>query len=194
MRLRAHAALAAATLILIPIAARADHIQVDYNHHADFHKYHTYCWKSVRVSNPLDEARIKRAVNQQLQKHGWEEDAQNCAVTVMATDTVHNEKQAETYYDGLGGGWGMGWGWGGWGWGPGWFWGPGDEMGNATTTTRNVPRMDLMVDLFSTRSKQLLWRGVLHGTLTNNAQTNRQHIYGAVAHMFNKFPPKTEKG
>lgn len=168
-------------LFSLSAIAHGDNARVDYNHHADFKAFHSYCWKNISVSNPLNEHRIRRAVDQELQKRGWREDNTNCQVAVMATDKVHTEKQAETYYDGLGGGWG----WGGWGWGPD------GGFGTSTTQERDVQQNRLVVDLFDTKNKSLVWRGVLHQTLTRNGQTNRNHTYAGIHYMFRDFPPKS---
>ncbi|MFP5206278.1 MAG: DUF4136 domain-containing protein [Acidobacteriota bacterium] len=165
----------------------ADSIKIDYNHHASFSNYHTYSWGTVHVSNQLDVDRIRHAVNADLQHAGWKEVPSGGQVTVMATDNIHNEKEAETYYTGMGGGWGMGWGWGGWGMGPG------GGLGEETTNVTDVRSAHLVIDLFGSHSKQLLWRGVSRAELSNKPSVNREHLYVDIDHMFKKFPPESTK-
>lgn len=163
----------------------ADEIKVDFNHHANFANYHTYSWGTVHVSDQFNAGRIRNAVDMALQKDGWTKVASGGQVTIMATDNIHSEQEAETYYTGMGGGWGGGWGWGGWGWGS--MGGLDDE---STTTTSTVRMAHVVVDLFETSSKNLLWRGVSRGELSNNSNDNRKRLFEDINHMFKNFPPK----
>ena len=71
------------------------------------------------------------------------------------------------------------WGTGGWRFGGG--------MGSITPDVSTVGT--LVVDLYSTNSKQLAWRGTGQGTLNqSNAEKNRQLVDKAVAKMFKKYP------
>lgn len=186
MKLRfAATALMCAVCSFVSASAFADSVKVDYNHHASFASFHTYSWGSVKVSNELNADRIKRSVDSFLQKAGWKQVASGGQVTIMATDNIHNEQEAETYYNGMGGGWGMGWGWGGWGM-------PGGGFGDETTTTTNVRTAHVVVDIFESGNKSLLWRGVSRGELSNNSDTNRNRLHGDIQHMFRYFPPKTK--
>lgn len=173
----------AALLVASPLAF-ANKVDVDYNHHVDFSQFHTYSWNRVDVTNALNSSRIKRAVNYELQKRGWKEVPSGGQITLNATDHAHNEKEAESYYNGMGDGWGMGWGWGGWGWGPG------GGFGDETTTTTDVRLSHLVLDMFDTQTKKLVWRGVSHGELSGNSNRNRGQLYEDLHVMFRYFPPK----
>ncbi len=186
-----------ATLLLSPAFGFADQVGIDYNHQTNFAAYHTYSWGTVKVSDQLDANRIKRAVDDMLQKDGWQMVPSGGQVTLMATDNIHSEKEAETYYsnmgdgmgDGMGMGMGMGWG-GGWGWDG---WGGGDGgFGDATTTTTTIQTAHMVIDLFDTKSKHLLWRGVSRGELSGKPEENRKRIYEDIDHMFKEFPPKAK--
>ncbi len=186
MKLRpALAAAGLAALLLFATTGFADNVKTDYNHQIDFSQYHTYSWGTVQVSNQLNAERIKRAINILLKARGWQEVPSGGQVTIMAKDNIHNEQEAETYYNGMGDGWGMGWGWGGWGWGPG---GGFDE--GTTTTTTNVRVGHLVIDLFDNHSRHLLWRGVSRGELSGNPSANRKRLYADIHRMFDQFPPK----
>lgn len=179
---------AVALLFLMLPFAFADIVKTDYNHHANFKSYHTYSWGQVKAQDPFDGRRIKRAVNILLHQRGWRELPSGGQVTVFGVQNVHNQKQVETYYDGLGGGWGMGWGWGGWGWGPD------GGFDDSTTKTYNQPVNHLVVDMFNSGTKQLIWRGVARGDLTNSANKDKRHLYRDIHEMFDKFPVKVVKG
>jgi hypothetical protein len=172
--------------------AQAGNVRTDYDHSADFSQYHTYSWGKVKTSDPFYVERIKQAVDQQLQKKGWQLVPSGGSVMVFATDNVHNQQELQTMYDGLGGGWGGGWGWGPrWGWGGGWWDGPG--LGDSTTTTTNQPVANLAIDLFEGNSKNLLWRGLATEDLSSNTGKNTKSLDNDINSMFRGFPPKTSK-
>ena len=91
---------------------------------------------------------------------------------------------------GMGMGMGMGWG-GGWGW-DGWGMGPGGGFGDETTTTTEVRLSHLVLDMFDTKSKALMWRGVSRGELSDKSGKNREQLYKDVHVMFRDFPPKNK--
>jgi hypothetical protein len=85
-----------------------------------------------------------------------------------------------TYYDGFGGGWGFRrFGGGG--------------FGEATTTTETYKVGTLVVDLFDTKTKQLVWRGNASDTLSNNSNKNIHNMDKDVEKMFKQFPPGSSK-
>lgn len=178
--------LASALLLALTPVALGGNVRTDYDHGANFAQYHTYSWGKVQTSDPFYVARIKQAVDKQLQAKGWQLVPSDGSVTIFATDKVHNQKEVETMYDGLGGGWGGGWGWGGWGWGMG---NPGG-FGEATTTTSNQQVGNLVIDVFDGASKNLLWRGLATEDLSANAGKNTKSLDGDINKMFKDFPPK----
>ncbi len=187
MRYRFNLALAGILLLGFSVAAFAANVRTDYDHSVNFAQYKTYSWGKVQTSNPFYVSRIKQAVDKDLQAKGWQLAETGGAVMIFATDNVKNQKQLETNYDGMGGGWGGGWGWGGWGWGGGW--GPGG-MGESTTTTYDQRVGTLVIDLFDASSKKLLWRGLATQDLSSNAERNTKSLDGDINNMFKKFPPK----
>lgn len=178
--------LAGALLLGVSHAALASNVRTDYNHQANFSQYHTYSWGKVKTTDPFFSDRVKQAVDQQLQAKGWQLVPSGGAVTVFATDNVHNQQETQTFYNGIGGGWGGGWGWGGWGRGGGF----GSSMGEATTSTTNQPVGNLVVDLFESGSKNLLWQGIASMDLSNNANKNTKSLDSDIGKMFKGFPPK----
>jgi hypothetical protein len=86
---------------------------------------------------------------------------------------VHNQQQVDTYYNNSG--WGRRFGGG---------------FGEATTTTRNQPIGNLVVDIFTTNDKQLAWRGSTEHDLSNKSQKNVDALNKDIDKMFKNFPPK----
>ncbi len=178
-------ALAGALLLGSSSIALADNVKTDYDHSVDFSQYHSYSWGQVKTSDPFYVDRIKQAVDQQLQAKGWQLVPSGGSTTVFAVGNVHNEKEVERMYNGLGPGWGGGWGWGGWGWGGGGF-------GNTTSTTINQPVGKLVVDIFDGNTKKILFRGISSGDLSNKAEKNTKNLNKDVDKMFKDFPPKSK--
>jgi hypothetical protein len=183
------ASLCAGVLIGAGMVASAADVHTDYDRHANFGQFHNYCWGKVSTADPLYERRVKDQINKDLEAKGWQEsNGGSCDVTVFAKGNVRNQKEMQTYYDGLGGGWGGGWGWGGWGWGGGWWGGP--DMGESTTTQVNHPVGSLVVDIFDNHSKDLVWRGIAQGDVSSHARKNTHNIDKDIDKMFDHFPPK----
>jgi hypothetical protein len=173
-----------AALLLSGTFSQASNVRTDYDHGANFLNHHTYSWGSVKASNPLNEDRVKAAIEKDLQAKGWQLVASGGNATVFATDNVKSEREAETMYDGIGGGWGWG-GWGGFGGGFGM-----GGFGEANTTEENQRVGHLVVDIFDVSSHHLLFRGVADDDLSNKASKNTKNLDKDVNDMFKKFPPK----
>jgi hypothetical protein len=156
--------------------ASAADIHTDYNHKVDFGQFHTYSWGQVQTTNPLWVTRVKDAVNHALEAKGWREVPSGGDVTVMAVGSAKDQQQYQTFYNGLG----PGWGWRGWG-----------GMGYSTTTVENTKVGTLVVDLYTTANKQLVWRGTSSDTLSSKMEKNVKELDKDVDKMFNDFPPKS---
>ena len=178
----------AALLMGSSMVAFAGDVRTDYDHTANFSQYNTYSWGKVQTSNPFFVTRIQQAVDKQLQAKGWTLMPTGGAVTVFATDNIHDQQQVQTMYDNMGLGWGGGWGWGGWGWGGGW-----GHNAIATTTTTNQNVGNLVIDLFDGSSKQIVWRGLATENLSSNDARNTKQLDEDIAKMFKTFPPKPGK-
>ena len=146
-------------------------VKTDYDHQADFSHYKTYSWISAKGSNELWSERIMQDVDQQLAAKGWTKAESGGDATVSAFGRVRNEQTLNTFYDGLGGGWR----WGG--------------FGESTTTVENTPVGSLVVDIFDSSTKKLVWRGTATDTLSEKPDKNEKKLEKAVGEMFKHFPP-----
>lgn len=148
-------------------------VKTDYSHSADFGQYRTFSWLKVEAGNPLWTDRITRDVNSALSAKGWQEVSSGGDASVSAFGATHNEQTLQTFYDGFGGGW---------------FWrGFGDGL--ATTTVENTPVGTLVVDIFDTKTKKLIWRGSSSDTLSSKPEKNEGKLEKSVDDMFKHFPP-----
>lgn len=161
--------------ILFALPLLAQKVETDYDHSANFAQFHTYCWGKVQTTDPLFQSRIKNGIDHALQSKGWQQATSDCDVTIAAVGSKSNQQEYNTFYNGLGGGWG----WRGWG-----------GMGATTTSVENVPVGTLVVDIYDSHSKHLLWRGMAHDTLSSKPEKNSQKVEKAIDKMFDKFPPK----
>ena len=154
-------------------------VHTDYDHHADFSRYHTYSWIGVSAGNPLWQPRIQQAVDSALAAKGLTRVESGGDLAVSAIGKTREQDSMQTFDDGFPG----------WGWRAGW-WGGG--MGMATTETIPEKIGDLTVDLFDAQGKQLVWRGHASDTLTSKPEKNEKKMDKAVDDMFKDFPPKSK--
>lgn len=171
-----------AIAILSATAGLAE-VRTDYDRNADFSHYKTYSWNNVHTQNPLWVDRIKTAVNSELAAKGWMEVESGGDISIMAMEMTKEHRTLNTYYDNFGGGWG--WRWGG---------GFGDGFGTATTTEDTYRVGTLVVDLFDTNTKKLIWRGSASDTLSDKSDKNIKKLNKDVQKMFDHFPSETGKG
>ena len=158
-------------------------VKTDYDRNADFSRYKTYSWNNVHTQNPLWVDRIKAAVDSALAAKGWTEVESGGDVSIMAMEMTKDHRTLNTYYDNFGGGWG--WRLGG---------GFGDGFGTSTTTEDTYKVGTLVVDLFDTNAKKLVWRGSASDTLSDKSERNIKKLNSDVQKMFDHFPPETGKG
>jgi Domain of unknown function (DUF4136) len=167
-------------MLLFAGRSSAQQVKTDYDRSANFGQYKTYSWEQVKTKNALDVDRIKSAVNAALTAKGWTQVDSGGDVSIIAIETTQNQQTLNTFYDGFGGGWG----WRGFG---------GGGFGEATTTTDTYKVGTLVIDLFDTKTKSLLWRGNSSDTLSNNANKNIKNLDKGVDKMFKHFPPDSSK-
>src|SRR6201987_2358553 len=167
-----------ATIFVLTAASLAQQVKTDYDHNAEFGKYKTFSWEKVQTRDPLLVDRIKDAVSGALTAKGWTQVDSGGDVALVAMEITRNQQTLNTFYHNFGGGWR----WGGFG-----------GFGDATTTTETYKVGSLVVDLFDTKTKTLIWRGSSSDTLSNNADKNTKNLDKGVQKMFAHFPPEEKK-
>src|ERR1700676_4129257 len=160
--------------------ASAQQVKTDYDRNANFAQYKTYSWEHVKTQDPLDVDRIKSAVNAALAAKGWTQVDSGGDVSIVALEITRDQQPLNTFYDGLGGGWG-------------WRRFGGGGFCQATTTTETYKVGTVVVDLFDTKTKQLIWRGTTSDTLSNKSDKNIKNLDKGVEKMFKNFPPRSSK-
>jgi Domain of unknown function (DUF4136) len=163
-----------AMMMLASVVSVAQQVKTDYDRNANFSQFKTYSWSNVKTKDPLLVDRIKNAVNSTLAAKGLTQVDSGGDLSIVAMEITRNQQTLNTFYDGFGG-----WRWGG--------------FGNATTTTETYKVGTLVVDLFNTHSKELVWRGSSSGTLSSNSGKNIKILNKGVDKMFKHFPPEGNK-
>ena len=165
-------------ILAVVAAAFAQHVKTDFDHQANFTRYKTYSWQEIKPTNSLWDARIKSAVDAQLAAKGWTQVDSGGDVAIVAIKTTQTQRSLQTFYDGMGGGWR----WRGFG-----------GMGEATTTEQDYKEGTLVVDMYDTSTKQLIWRSSAEDMLSDKEAKNEKNLDKGVAKMFKDFPPGSTK-
>lgn len=161
-----------AFLLVTAIAAFAVEITTDFDHHVDFSRFRTYSWAKVDTPDPLWNDRVKEAVDRELAAKGWSQVPSGGDVSIVAVGTTREKPTLETFYDGF-----DGWRWGG--------------FGMATTVVKHYTVGTLVIDMFDTSNKELIWRGSASDLLTGKPEKDEKKIEKAVNKMFEHFPPNS---
>ncbi len=167
---------AAGVLALLGVAYAVE-VTTDYDHKADFSRYHTYSWIGVRAGDQLWQDRIMSDVDNALSAKGWMKVPSGGDAAASAFGRTREQDTLQTFYDSF-----PGWGWYGWG-----------GEGVATTYTEPTTVGTLTVDIFDGSTKKLIWRGRATDTVSSKPEKNEKKLEKAIADMFKKFPPP-EKG
>ena len=164
--------------LLLSTAAFAQKTNIDWDRSANFSNYHTYMWeKSPNPAKGFWDQRITDQVDRQLQAKGLTKVDSNPDVWVVYSNSIHDQKQV------VGTGYGFG---GGWGWG---YWGP----DNVTYNTYVTKLGTLVVELADAKGKELLWRGSVTDTISDNSNKNINNLDKAINKLFQNYPPKQKK-
>ena len=175
--------LVSAALITVPIFAA--NTSTDFDRHVNFRSYHTFSFHKVQTTDPFFVSRIEDEITRDLTKAGWERVDHGGDIAITAVDTERDEKEYNTFYNGLDG---DGFGWGGWGcWGG---WGGWGDQTQSRTTVHRVPVGTLVVDMYDNKTHQLVWRGKSTEQLSNKSGKNISKLKSDIDHMLNGFPPQ----
>ena len=174
------------TLILFLATSCAFGQDVRYNFDKDinFSKFKTYKWvilKDAPTANDLVAKQLKDAVDAELSTKGLtkiDDDTANLFIGYQAG--IGQEKQFTSFSSdwGYGGGWYRG----------GWY-GPGG--GTTTGSTSTIYVGQLVLDMYDSANRDLVWRGVASKTLDSKAKPDKQqkNLAKAVKKLLKNYPP-----
>jgi hypothetical protein len=178
-----HRILFSMVIAVLSTTASLAEVKTDYDRAVEFSHYKTYSWGKVHTEDPLWGDRIKAAVASALAAKGWTEVESGGDVSVMAMEMTEAHRTLQTYYDSFGGGWG----WRRWGGGFG------SGFGESTTTEETYQVGTLVIDLFDTNARKLVWRGSASDTLSDKSDKNIQRLDKEIGKMFEHFPSEVKK-
>jgi hypothetical protein len=173
---------AAAAVLAVAGAAAAADVNTQCDKSFDFSKIKTFNAKiATGWGNPIGESMVLKDIQDGIAARGWRpvpEDQADAEVLIHgSTKLRHN---LNTFYTGMGGGWG----WRGFG---------GMGMATANTSVSDYTEGTLLVDIYDTKTKQLIWRGTAVDEVKEKQDQRQKQITKASEKLFKKFPPGSEK-
>jgi hypothetical protein len=166
----------AGVLVLGAGIVLAQDVKTNYVPGTDFSKYKTYKWVAIEGAQPPDQivdGQIKMAVDTALAGKGLTKATGDTADLFVGYQiAVDQERQWNAY-----GGGGLRWGGG---------------MGTATSSTIKIGT--LVLDMYDSAAKSLVWKGTATKTLnpSDNAEKNQERLNKAMAKLLKDFPPKAK--
>ena len=172
---------AAVFILMLAGFASAVDVQTDWDRAYDFKNLHTFFVKiGTSWGNPLGEQRVQAAVEQALISKGWTKatDEASADALVALHGATEQKHDINTFYSG----------WGGYG-----YYGWGGGMTTAHTSVSEYRVGTLVTDIFDSKTKKLVFRGVAQDELSDKPEKNEKKIKKATEKMFKKFPPGPEE-
>ena len=167
-----------AVILAVPTVVLGQSVKNDWDKAYDFSKVRTY---SIRIGtswgNQLSENRVLTDISEALTERGLRKapDGTAADAQVVIHGATEMKKSLNTFYDG----------WGGYG-----YYGMGGGMGSSTTTVSEYRVGTLVVDMFDSGSKKLIFRGTATDELSKDPKKNEKKSDKAAQKMFKEFPPK----
>ena len=166
-----------AAILILPAIAAAQDVKIDYDKAFNFAPVRTYSITlGTKWGNDLSERRVLTEVDEAIAAKGWTKVDNNADVQVVLHGATQTKRNASTFYSGMGG-YG-GYGYGGFG-----------GMGTASTVVNEYKVGMLVVDIFDSKSKGLIFRGTAEDEISDNSERNQKRIEKASTKMFKDFPP-----
>lgn len=159
-------------------------VTTDRDKSADLTSYRTYSFLNLTDKGPglseLNRQRIIDAINSEMKKKGYNEDASNPDILVNATAILNEKKQvnATTNYYNYGGLYRP------------YFWGP-----SMATTSFNVSELKegaLVLDIVDAASKKLVWQSTGNREIDVPMKNADKIIPESVAKILSGFPSKSK--
>jgi hypothetical protein len=162
---------AIALLFLTGSFGFSQQVRVDYDHNANFSKYKTFSWikEPATPKDPLMKQRIIDGINMQLMARGLRRVDSNGDLAVSVNVATQEKQTLNNFYDGFGP----------WGWG----------IGGVTTTVETYTEGTIVADLFDSKTKNVVWRGVATKDISSKPSKVTRQVEKAIEKLFKKYPP-----
>jgi len=156
----------------------------------DFNQVNTlsyYGWteESDKILNRFDKERIEQSFADEFRKRGVSIVERDGDIVVSLFIVVDQKTGTTAYTNHYGAGGPYGY-YGGFGYGAGWGWG----MGYSTTSYSEYDYLvgTLVCDVFDSKSKKLVWQGVVSGEIDENPKNRERNIPRVVKELMKRYP------
>jgi len=159
----------AAVIVLVSTYAVGQQVSVNYNHNANFAQYHTYAWGSNntnQIQNSILAQVAQQDIEAALTQKGLQKVPESQNPDLVLTASGGEREQTS---------------WNAWG-----MRGIGGGMGGLSPEQNVITTM--VVSLYDTKARELVWRGIAQDTLSNNGNKNQKEVHNAVNKMFKQWP------
>ena len=173
-QLRKKRCLALAWAFLLCCTTVAQTVRTSHAAGVNFSKYHTYRWVVIKgvQSDPSVDAQIKQSIDSQLAAKGLTKSDDTADLNVDYQTAVSKVEKWQSYED----------------------WSDPSLMGQRLPQHRKVTIEvgTLVIDMYDTEAKQLVWTGRAHKTLDPNAsrEDRQRNLDKAAKRLLADFPPK----
>jgi hypothetical protein len=161
-------------------------VRYNFDKDTNFSKFTTYKWviiKDAPTANDLVAKQVKDAVDAELRAKGLTKvDDDSATLFIGYQAAVGQEKEFRSFSSD-------------WGYGPGWYrggwYGPGGGMSTTTGSTSTIYVGQLVLDMYDSANRDLVWRGVASKTLDSKAKPDKQqkNLAKAVKKLLKNYPP-----
>ena len=178
----------ASAFVLLASFASAQDVSYNFDQKADFAKFKTYKWVTIKDGEQPDELTAKmiaQAIETQLTAKGLTKVETGDADLLVGYQVAVTIEKEETTF---GTGYGYGPGWGG-----RWYGGYGGGM--TSTTTATILIGSLALDMYDSTAKTLVWRGLASKQIDMKAspEKRQKNLDKGAAKLLKNFPPKVKK-
>ena len=162
-----------AALSFIAVAP-AQEVTTNLDQNTDFTKYRTYKWVEIPGGMKVDDIlsrQLTEAVDAELAMKGFSRiDSESADLYVGYQVATSQERELNAYGSG-----GLRWG-----------------GGFATATTSTLTIGSFSLDMYDSKAKQMVWRGVATKTIDPgaSAEKRQKNVRNGVAKLLKHFPPK----
>ena len=158
----------------------------DYDKETDFDSFDSFIllpWtQGDSLINKFDKERIMNSVKNQMVDRGHAYYEDNAKLTVSLFLKLDNSRSTTTYSNYYGG---YGYGYPGWGWGGG--------MSSSIYSDNYYTIGTLVIDVYDTKSKQLIWQGVGAKSVDDIPQSREKSVPKVISYIFRKYPRSIQK-
>jgi len=171
-------AVTSSLLLLLSVLSFAQDVKYNYMQGTNFAAFKTYSWVTApeqKIPNQILDAQIKQAIDEQMALRGLKKITEGMP-DIYAIYQVAVDQQTQWYSYSTGGGW-----WGG--------------MGSSTTTSDTINVGTLVLDLYDTAAKHMVWTGQATKQLkpSNDPEKNLKNLKKAMAKLMKNYPPPVKK-